>query len=322
VPSVVFWPGVGGGTAEYRCFTPGRALRRLGWDVRYLEGDDTDLRADVVVLQRTLGPGAPELIKALRGQGIKVVYDIDDWYDGIPDYNPFQDDTAVPNIHACMERADLITCSTPELAEGYSQFGPTVVLENYLDPDIWSGNEKYRVLHDEIHVGWLGVAKHRDDDFDLLKPWLGDFLHGHPECRFVLAGSDEKALADLGVAGLVCPPARDHVRPYQHLPAMLAWFDIGLVPLAQNRFNQAKSWCKGMEYAAAGATCVASPAREYRRFIEPGVNGQLVRGGDWHTALNRVLVDLEGHQEGARRTAEAHVIDRHIHRWVDAYGRL
>lgn len=321
MPSVVFWPGVGGGTAQYRCFTPGRALRRQGWEVRFVEDDDPDLRADVVVLQRLTGPSAPDLVDGLRANGVKVVYDIDDWYDGIPDYNPFRAADVLPTLHACLERADLITCSTPELAEGYGRFGPTEVLENYLDPDIWSGNQHYRRLHDEIHVGWLGVAHHRDADFDLLKPWLPDFLHDNPQVRFVIAGSGEKALAELGVPGLVCPPAKGHIRPYEHLPAMLAWFDVGLVPLAQNRFNQAKSWCKGMEYAGAGAPVVASPSREYRRFVQPGVNGQLVRG-DWSAALRKVLADLDAHREGARATAEAHLIDSHIHHWVDAYGRL
>lgn len=319
MPSVVFWAGVGGGTAHYRCKTPGAALGRLGWDVRFVEDDDSDLRADVVVLQRVLSPITLQLIEGLQANGIKVVYDIDDWYDGVPECNPFQADELLPLLHDCLERADLITCSTPELAEGYARFGPTRVLENYLDPDIWSGNDHYRQPRTKVHVGWMGAAGHRSDDLDELRPWLPQFLDEHPEVRFVLAGSDEKTFADLGIAGLVCPPARDHIRPYEHLPAMLAWFDIGLVPLAQSRFNQAKSWCKGLEYAAMGVPVLASPSREYRRFVRPGVNGQLVRKHNWAGALEAVLADLDTYRAGARMTAAAHRIDSHIHRWVDAY---
>jgi hypothetical protein len=324
MPSAVFWAGVGGGTEQYRCRTPGSALGRLGWDVRYVEDDDADLRADVVVLQRVFHPHVVDLIRGLQRHGVRVVYDIDDWYDGIPAYNPAASHAAanLDLLHGALAAADLITCSTPELAEGYVSFGQTVVLENYLDPDIWSGNEHYRPPHTAVHVGWMGAAGHRDADLDLLRPWLPGFLEDNPQCRFVLAGSDEKLLADLGIPGLVCPPARSHIRPYEHLPAMLAWFDIGLVPLAQNRFNQAKSWCKGMEYAGMGVPCVASPSREYRRFVQPGRNGELVRGGDWLTPLRKVLADLDRYRQGARETADAHLIDRHIHRWVDAYGRL
>lgn len=321
MPSAVFWAGVGGGTEHYRCRTPGAALERLGWDVGYVEDDDSDLAADVVVLQRVLHPAIPDMIRGLQAHGIRVVYDIDDLYDAVPAYNPFSSEVTeqLPILHAALAAADLITCTTPELAETYARFGETRVLPNYLDPDLWSDAARFRPLRSHIHVGWLGAASWRGDDLDLLRPWLPDWLQAHPQVRFVAAGSDRSLLEDLGVGGLVCPPAENHIRPYDHLPAMLGWFDIGLAPLADNRFNRAKSWCKGLEYNAAGAPVVASPSREYRAFVRPGVNGQLVRRNDWPTALERVLRDLAGHRRGAEKVAAEHLIDDHIGRWVDAY---
>ena len=321
MPSVVYWAGVGGGTEHYRCTTPGAALERKGWDVRHVVDDDSDLAADVVVLQRVLHPAVPDLIRGLQAHGIRVVYDIDDLYDAVPDYNPFASevDAQLPTLHAALDLADLITVSTPELADEYGRFGDVVVLPNLLDPDLWSDAERYRPVRSHVHVGWLGAANWRGADIDLLRPWLADWLGQHPQARFVVAGSDASLLEDLGVGGLVCPPHSDHIRPYEHLPAMLGWFDIGLAPLAANRFNQAKSWCKGLEYNAAGVPAVASPSREYRAFVRPGINGQLVRRNDWPTALNRVLYNLEQHRAGARKVAAEHLIDDHIHRWIDAY---
>ena len=166
----------------------------------------------------------------------------------------------------------------------------------------------------------MGSAKWRGADLDLIRPWLAGWLKDHPEVRFIVAGSDESLFDWLGVGGVICPPDKDYIRPYEHLPAMLAHFDIGLVPLASNRFNQCKSWCKGMEYNAAGVPAVASPSREYRKFIEPGVNGFLVRRNDWRGALDRALSDLPHLRAGALSTAKRYVIDEHIDRWADLYA--
>lgn len=320
MPSIVFWAGVGGGTEQYRCLTPGAALRRLGWDVAHVGTDVLPDETDVLVVQRVLHPGTPELIRDARKAGTVVVYDIDDWYDGLPDYNPASATVTASDIavlHECLRAADVVTVSTDELADGYGHLNRTVVLPNYLDPDIWTGNERYRKPRVDVHVGWLGSAKWRNADVEILKPWLADWLDRTPGVRFVAAGSDSSLFDHLGVGGLVCPAADDHIRPYEHLPAMLAWFDIGLVPLTFNRFNQAKSWCKGMEYNAAGVAAVASPSREYRKYIDPGVNGYLAR--DWPKTLRRTLDDLDTLRDGARRTAERYMVDRHVDQWVQTY---
>lgn len=327
MPAVSFWQGVGGGTAQYRCRTPGGALERLGWDVNYIESD-TDPIGDVLVLQRVVGDWVPDLVRTLKAKtNTLVIYDIDDWYEEIPDYN-LASQTLTEEHHAAVRElmglADLITVSTPELAEGYSRVGPTVVLPNYLDPEIWNDNDKYRVPHASVHLGWMGNFRWRGGDLELLRPWLPRFLERHPEVTLVSAGAPE--LFDfLRVGGLCSPPlyegAPNCIRPYEHLPAMLSWFDIGLVPLTQNRFNQAKSWCKGMEYGAVGVPAVATPSREYRSYIRPGVNGLFGRPGKWERSVEAILDDLDNYRLGARKVAEEYFIDDHIGRWVNAYTR-
>lgn len=329
MPSIAFLEGVGGGTAHYRCRTPGGALARAGWDVSYIEDDDDSWGADVLVVNRFVADWLPAALRELkRRTRTLVVYDIDDWYEEIPGYNrasrniqPEQHDL----IRECMALADLITVSTPALAEGYAHLGRTVVLPNYLDPEVWTGNEKYRTPRSRVHVGWVGVFADRAGDVDLLRPWLGRFLERHPGVRFVVAGSGAELLAYLDVPGVVidpiAPDAPNHVRPYEHLPAMLAHIDVGLVPLVDNRFNRAKSWCKGLEYGAMGVPTVASPSREYRSFIRPGINGLLARPDTWARQVEAVLDDLDGYRRGAEKVAAECLIDDHIDRWVAAYAR-
>lgn len=337
MPSILFWVGEPGGTGEYRCSTPGRALARAGWDVAF-EEDGIDMTLDgrvrgdpdVIVFCRIMGDYIPDAVRRIRARGrTTVVFDVDDWFAGIPGYNPASllPDEMIVNMHQAMREADLITCSTPELAEGYSVLNRTVVLPNYLNPEIWQPWQDMPRVRGHIHLGWAGAFHWRGADLELLKPWIYEFLDRHREVRFCAIGCRE-LLEWLGIDGLTTPQLppgpktsirnRD-LHPYVHLPAMLANLDIGLVPLVDNRFNRAKSHCKGLEYNAMGVPTVASPSREYRSFIRPGVNGLLVRRQNWAQQAEVILDDLDAYREGARKVAEEYWIDDHIHRWVDAY---
>lgn len=336
MPSVLFWTGMLGGTAEYRCYAPGRALARLGWDVAY-EEDGIDMTVDghvrgdpdVVVLCRVMGDYVPDAVRRIKACGrTKVVFDVDDWFGEVPDYNPASKIPAevVATMHQAMREADLVTVSTPELAEAYAPLNRTVVLPNYLEPTIWQMYQDMPRFHSHVHLGWAGAFHWRAGDLELLKPWVGPFLDRHPEVRFAAIGCRE-LLEWLGIDGLTTPQLphaaktklNKNLHPYEHLPAMLANLDIGLVPLLNVRFNQAKSWCKGMEYNAMGVPAVASPSREYRSYIRPGVNGQLVRRQNWWQQIETILDDLDAYREGARKVAEEYWIDDHVHKWVAAY---
>lgn len=337
MPSVLFWTGELGGTAQYRAFVPGRALARLGWDVEF-EHDGVDVTLDgrvrgdpdVLVLVRAMGDYVPDMVRRVVRHGrTKVVYDTDDWFRAIPGFNPASklDPATVDCMHQAMREANLVTCSTPELAEGYADLNHCVVLPNFLDPDIWGDALDYRTPRTFLTVGWAGAFHWRAGDLELLKPWVHRFLDDHPEVRFAAIGCRE-LLAWLDIEGVTTPemPVKDdkrklsrYLHPYEHLPAMLGNLDIGLVPLLHSRFNACKSWCKGMEYGGAGVPAIASPSREYRAYLQPGVNGYFVRKNDWRTPVERALDNLDDLRVGARRVAESYFIDRHINRWVDAY---
>lgn len=331
--------GQPGGTAEYRCLGPGRALERLGWDVDY-EEDGIDITLDgrvkgdpdVVVLCRIMGDYVPDAVRRIKQHGhTKVVFDVDDWFAHIPGYNPASQlaPEIVATMHQSMREADLITVSTPELAEGYSTLNRTVVLPNFLDPGIWKPFQGQKTERDFLTIGWAGAFHWRAGDLELLKPWIYDFLNDHPEFRFAAIGCRE-LLEWLDVDGVTTPrlPPGPHttkrnkdLHPYEHLPALLANLDIGLVPLIQHKFNRCKSWCKGMEYNAMGIPVLASPSREYRSYIRPGINGLLVRKNNWRQQAEKIIDDLGGYQKGARKVAAEYWIDDHIYKWVDAYAR-
>lgn len=321
MPSVVFWEYVGGGTAHYRCRTPGGALARLGWDVDYVEDFESAIDADVLVVQRVIADWVPDTLRALKSAspGTLIVYDIDDWFDAIPAYNPASAYVADPatsldHCHEAMRVADLITVSTPGLADLYGRFGPVEVLPNYLDPAVWADVEPEH--HDILRIGWLAAYRWRGGDMEILRPWLGRFLQDHRGLQFGALGCPE-LLDDLEIGGFSLPMA-----PYRDIPTMLGSIDIGLVPLTYNAFNwRGKSWIKALEYGAMGIPAVCSPSEANSAYIRPGLNGLLVRKNNWAQQLEAVMADLDNYRLGARKVAEEFFIDDHIGGWVDAYGR-
>lgn len=336
MPSALFLPGQPGGTAEYRCYIPGRALARAGWDVEFADDLDVTLDGrvrgdpDVLVLSRLMGAYLPDAFRRIRQAGRTLtVFDTDDLFLNVPDWNPASRVPAgmVDAMHATMREADLVTVSTPGLAVAYRHLARrTAVLPNCLDPDLWADVGRWRVPHDRVRVGWLAAWQWRGGDVDVLRPWLPAWLERHPDVDFVALGCPEIA-GELGITVLAPPPyvdampGKDHLRPFDHVPHMVSTLDVGLAPLADHPFNMhGKSACKGMEYNAAGVPVVASPSQAYRRYVRPGVNGHLVGWNRrWVQALERTIAELDVLRAGAVKVAGEHFVDQHIHLWTRAY---
>jgi hypothetical protein len=66
-------------------------------------------------------------------------------------------------------------------------------------------------------------------------------------------------------------------------------FDIGLVPLTDITFNHAKSFLKGIEYAAGNIPFVASALPEYQILAKSGVGRVAGSADDWVKHLTELL---------------------------------
>jgi glycosyltransferase involved in cell wall biosynthesis len=107
-------------------------------------------------------------------------------------------------------------------------------------------------------LGYHGVLS----DLKLDLPLLAELLRRHPEWHLVLIGDAPEgqdpaslaALRDLGNVHFLGP------RPYADLPAYLAGFDVGLIPLARNAYTASMYPMKLFEFLAAGVPVVASDA--------------------------------------------------------------
>jgi hypothetical protein len=167
--------------------------------------------------------------------------------------------------------------------------------ENYLD--FGQFTRRQQVESDKPTIGWTGYTSYHAWDLSILKevyPTIadefcfhhtGDHIETLPFANFV--GLPLASVKTMGAAW---------TGEYQQKGLQ---FDVGVVPLADLPFNDAKSWLKGLEYAAAGVPFVASPAREYVRLYDTyGVGRLASQPADW-------VEQLRALKEGSLRRQEA-----------------
>jgi predicted O-methyltransferase YrrM len=320
---------------DYNCYAPESERDKTGAFV-YQLGDEFP-QADIYVLQQRPERFWLSMIPHLQARGRVVVAETDDFYGGLPHNHPFWSGVQeqfglasraevqrriIDPVHEIYRLCDAMTVSTPFLARAYEHLNPNIhVLPNCLDKEMWQ--ELPKRDWDRVRIGWMGEARMRPDDMQVLKGLIGPFLRRHPEVDFVAAG-------DPHVHDILDVPHGQRVTYgrvlFPDIASITATMDVGLVPLASSDFNEAKSCLKGMEYAAAGIPCVASPSESYRQWVEPGVNGFLARRPkDWLRHLEALVTDdalRKRMGNAARKKVEQHWIQDNAHQWHDVYEQL
>lgn len=340
------YPADVGGCGMNRVIWPGEALAAQGADVTVIRADepiehqiqavwvdtgDNDRRvvdviapdADIVVLQRPLTDTLVAAVRILQARGVLVVIDIDDDFEALNPRNvSFR--TVHPKLsprrnwkhlaEAC-RIADWVVVSTPTLAQVYGSHGRCTVVPNcvpayYLD--------YARPWHDGVWVGWSGSTLTHPDDLQVTKGAIRRAMAG-TEATFAVVGEGkgvQKAL-DLAV-----PPRASGWQEIDIYPQMMAEFDVGIVPLEQSRFNEAKSALKLMEFSALGVAAVGSPTSENLRMAAEGVGLIAHNPRQWQGLVRRLIVDEPFRLEVAARSREAmrsHTHELRAERWLDAW---
>jgi hypothetical protein len=97
---------------------------------------------------------------------------------------------------------------------------------------------------------------------------------------------------------------------------------VGIAPLNDTRFNEAKSWLKMLEYAALGIPCVGSPRAEYRRLHDLGVGLLADNPKQWFRHCKALMenADLRDEVAGRGREAAAKLtLEGNAWRWWEAW---
>jgi glycosyltransferase involved in cell wall biosynthesis len=317
----VGWDGCG----YYRCYSPLTRLAEHGHQVSLPAQGSGKWLPDVAVHADLIDVLVGQLTSGVTGMGLweewhgnaKLVYDVDDdiWSCTYPPSPWVRWPELVPVGEYLMSLSDVVTVSTPRLAEIVSRFNSNVVvLPNFVHEDLL-GIERPR--RERVTIGWTPSPSHEYDATHVALP-LRRFLQRNRDTELHIMGMDYRPVI-----------RADNVR---HSPWTVdMWdyyrgidFDIGIAPLAANAFNRSKSALKALEYAALGVPVVASDLDPYRDFVVDGVTGFLVKHDhEWGRRLRDLVEDEPMRSEmgvKAREHARAFTIQEHWPEWERVYA--
>lgn len=313
---------------------PGQHVAAAGHDVEVVDAHDRRVRvvmdgdtvkdvlvdADVVVLQRVTHAYMAQAVGVMRAKGITVVVDVDDDLSSIHPSNPawavHRPGAGLHSWHnlalAC-RNASLVTVSTPALLDVYARHGRGHVLPNYL-PDMYYGIAR----QDSDTVGWPGSYHSHPNDPEVVGGAVARLVE--EGAQFVMRGDSTGAGKAFGLAA--DPPGG--AVPIDEWPRAVASLGVGIAPLADTKFNAAKSALKVIEMSACGVPWVASPRAEYRRIHAMGAGVLADRPRTWYRELKRLRESAAlRHEmsEAGRAVAEQLRLRDHAWKWMDAWTR-
>lgn len=293
--------------------------------------DVLNLRTDVIVLQRITHLFMAQAIPIMRDKyGIAVVVDIDDdlstvnprnpAYQGYHPRNEWKRSSLTgqlnrnswQNLAEACRQATLVTTSSPALLQRYAAHGRGRVIYNHL-PSYY-----FDVPHtDSDIVGWPAYLGSHPDDPSALGGAMAR-LDG-PYGAFRVVGDPTGCGAAFGLSE--DPLGHDHVE-FADWPAAIAGLGIGICPLADTKFNAAKSWLKPLELSAVGVPWIGSPRAEYDRLHRRGCGLLADTPRRWYQGIQKLKKSPAMRQELAhagRDVAAGLKLEANAWRWLDTW---
>lgn len=326
-----------------RAWQLGRAMKKRGhtvWmrpdvseQITKANVDEVTHDADVVICGRTHDMETFVLLLAARSlYHFKLIVDTDDNTDEVPKYaHSFEDwhpgSFLRRMIRGQYKEADLVTVSTPALADVVRPFAKQVVVVPNCVESEWYGGVRFRdkePRHHDTRIYWGGGANHYDDLLKV-KDTLLRICAERPDVKLVFSNF----LPDWAVAAL--PAHRCYmikVAPFDLYPSVLAWLcaDIAIAPLVDNPFNRSKSHIKYLDYAMARIPGVYEALPPYDS-VTDGLTGLKASTSDeWYAKLT-LLLDTPTLRDGIKHQAyrdvqERWLIDSHATRYESMLREL
>lgn len=365
--NITFFGYDNGGCGHYRALSPMGAIadHKKANVIRLQRGDDLMMlndslvSADVVFAPHLSDIKIMGILEAVKKDGKKVVVDFDDdmfnvspfsphyeecgtknvkyafadgsvvdlWEDGEHGFDIKKNEKYLGRIRQAIEMADLVTTTTPILADKFREINSKVeVLPNYIDLDIWKPCEFIKKDGNEIRLYWAGGSSHYED-WCMLSGALPVIMNKYKNVKLVIMGHQFKG----ALKGI--PEDRIEFHRWVKTPAhpfktILNRPDISLIPLKQTEFNESKSSIKWVEMGALGVPSVSTCMSPYQE-MDNGDNGVFIEDNDtdaWIEGISMLIEDpiLRAKMGGeARRFVENNFdINNKYMQWVNAYKEL
>jgi hypothetical protein len=239
--------------------------------------------SDAVLIQRGAYPIGPStLLRGLERFRGRVVYDLDDAiflptptlaYSGSVARWAYGDRQSLD----LLARADAVIVSTPELDAALPGRRADVVLPTI--PDVWAYPTAVHREAAPLRLGWIGSQ--------------GNVGYLDPLCG-VLARLEWERVAVLEVVTSAPWSGPSSFRRWERSSEAesVAGFEVGLMPLPDSPYTQAKAGFKLLQYMAAGCAVIASPVGINERLVRESGAGLLASDElEWDSAIRELADD-------------------------------
>ena len=234
----------------------------------------------------------------------KIIYDFDDaiWVHDVSDANKKLGWLKNPGKYSkIMKLSDVVFAGNEYLGNYAKQFNPNVkIVPTIIDTNFYQLNGAVK-QNNIITIGWSGsitTIKH----FEHAVPFLKIIKEKYKDrVDIKVIGDSGYKNESLNIKGLPWNKERE--------VSELSTFDIGIMPLPNDKWAEGKCGLKGLQYMALSIPTIMSPVGVNKNIIEHNVNGLLAEGTDeWVESISRLIDDEELRNKlgkAARKTVES-----------------
>jgi len=266
----------------------------------------------------------------MQVSGLKHIMDLDDNLYNIDEFNPvqmyYQTKQGMKEIQqVIINDCEVLTTTTKYLRNvvaDYGRTGPTYVLPNYIDLDVYKFDFTKRKKPDKkINIVYFGSSTHYTDIEQSGIVEASKMINEKygKRVKFVFFGMIPDSIKK------VLPNGRCDY--YDGKSDFYEWvdlwkekmgnMDIGIAPLHHSDFNYSKSEIKFYETSACKVPFIGSNTPNYQRVVRNGINGFVVRNEpiEWFNHLSALIDNPDLRiklAEQAYKDTQANTIQKHI----------
>lgn len=297
---------------KYRVAQPAELWAGAGVDYTY--SDYRDVPRSVAAMQnathlmfyRTLNdPVMAMYLYEARRLRLPVAYDLDDPLFSISAYETYENMKALPaamKAHflaeapkylGAMNQADIVTVSTPGMAEHTRAYTtrPVHFRRNFADAETLAAAEAALMAAPPregapFRVGFASGSMGHEIDFALIADDIGAFLAADATRQLVILGHfDEKLLPEALRGRVQAHP----FTTYEKYLDVLATLDCAVMPLTDDAFNRCKSAVRVIDAAAVAVPSLVGQVGDMAHMVQDGVTGRVLgAGASWRAALEEI----------------------------------
>lgn len=253
---------------------------------------------DALILNKHVSPESLSLAQAARQRGMTVIYDLDDWMLGFPDYSGAGvDENRKAVFLRHLETATHVTVANPRLLElmkplcrnpvlvpnGFNvdKYGPTYPAPQHSKRIVFSNADEVK------------LRRFKGEFFDV----LSRFFERHPDMEMDFFGDPFKEINQFPFINY-----QGSLGYSEHKHRLAAGeYAFAIVPLSGDEdpedlaFNGCKNPFKYLEYGGLAIPGIFSHSPIFEDVVKPDLTGCLVMNTEqaWEDALERMTVDYK-----------------------------